>query len=218
MEDSSEDLSSSQDAGNTPPPPKRKQTHTSHAAMNRKEQFQQEYKYKHGHRHKHRKKERRKGGERASRGKRRHVTSSSSASDDSTSYDSPPDGDHVTSKKARKPKVKRLCQSNKVCTVNRRSALLKIFRRHYSNLEKMISMCVTSITSQLYSRNLISSDMQEQLVSSQDAPRAKASKLLLCVKQQLEMDPEKIQALLEVLREDSIFDDLASGITSEWLW
>ena len=209
MEDSSEDLSSSQDAGNTPPPPKRKQAPTATAAAtSRKEPFQHKHKHRHGHKHGG------KGGERVSRGKRRHLSpSASSASDDSTSYD-PPDGDHVTSKKAQKPTVKRLCQSEKVPTVDRHSALLNIFQKHYSNLEKMI--CVMSITSQLYSRNLISSHLQEQIITSQDPHCTKASQLLVGVRKLLDTDPEKIQALLEVLGEEPIFDGLTNGMASEY--
>ena len=100
---------------------------------------------------------------------------------------------------------------------DKQTALFGVFRKHYSKLEMVMSTCVTTMTSKLYSANLVSEDVQDQVVTGQDSDTRKASKVLHSVKQQMKVDPGKLRMLIKVLREEPVFDDLTKEITSEYL-
>ena len=97
----------------------------------------------------------------------------------------------------------------------KQSALFGIFRRHYNSLVTLTRTCVNTIADKLYSKSLISDDVLGQIITGHDADGTKASKLLYSVKQKLEVDPGKLRTLVEILREETVFDDLTKGIMSE---
>ncbi len=97
------------------------------------------------------------------------------------------------------------------------SLLFDIFRQHYCSLETLTSTCVTTITSKLYSNNLISGDVQDQVITGQDSDSRKASKVLHNLKQQITINPRKLLTLVEVLKEEPVFDDLTEGIASKYI-
>ena len=83
-------------------------------------------------------------------------------------------------------------------------------------LEAMTSTCVRTITGKLFSRNLISEDVQDQVVIGQDTDSRKAAKVLYSVKQGLKVDPGKLRTFVEILQEQPMLRDLTKAIMSEW--
>lgn len=92
------------------------------------------------------------------------------------------------------------------------ASFFDIFQRHYSELATLIGTCVHTITNKLFSRNLISGDVQDQVATGQDPDGRKA---LHNVKQTLKVDPGKLKMLVEVLREEPVFGNLTKAIMSE---
>ncbi len=192
----------------TPPPPKRRKPPAKQPPATGKDG-----RGKHRYRHRGRK------GKRKGKGKRKYVTSSSSASSpshDSTDSESP-DSHHVASKKRRK--VKRAHHSKEVGNTSsqedKQSALYGTYRRHSSKLVDIASTCLSTITSKLFARNLISEAVQGQVISGQGTDHEKAVKVLYAVQQQIKDDPWKLRTLVEVLKEEPVFDGLTKEITSE---
>ena len=81
----------------------------------------------------------------------------------------------------------------------------------------MTSTCVTSIASKLFSKNLISDDVQDQVITGQESDGKRASKVLYAVTKQIKIDPRKLLTLVEVLQQERVFDDITKEITGE-LW
>ena len=95
------------------------------------------------------------------------------------------------------------------------SALFDIFQKYHPDLETMTSSCVRTISTKLFSHNLISKEVRDQVITGQDSNSAKASKVLHNVEQVLEVSPGKLRALVEVLQSEPFFDDLTKAIKSE---
>lgn len=173
--------------GSTPPSSKHKKSH----AKNPSPATGKYHKDKHGRKGKRKRKE-----------KRKFVTSSSSfssTSHDSTDSESP----DITPKQIRQ------------AATNKQSALFDIIQKHYGGLVTMISTCVDSFTNELYSENLISGDVQDQVITGQDPDSKKASRVLHSVKQKLKLHPEKVRTFVEVLKKEPVFDDLTKEIMSK---
>ncbi len=199
---SSESSSSSSVSSNpTPPPPKHRRSSTKKPSAS-------------GKYHKEKHSSRRSRDKRKSKGKRKHVTSSSSASLSNDNTDPNSSDDTVTPKK-QKLKKPRLSKKGSASSLSVNQHLLNIFRRHYFKLETMTSTCVHTITSKLYSSNMISEAVQDQVITSQESDNRKASKVLHSVKQRLKVDPGKLRELIEVLQEEPVFDDLTKAMMSE---
>ena len=131
------------------------------------------------------------------------MSSSSSAS--STSHDS--DSDHVTSK----PPSKR----GKSSSSSRGNArLYSIFQEHFDDLRSVIQ-CPESMASKLFSKKLISSDVVEEISTSQQSAAKKAFLLLVKLRCLLERDSGKLLVLLDVLKQDATFDGITSKISGK---
>ncbi len=165
-----------------------------------------------GHKHWHRGRK----GKRKGKGKRKSSSSASSPSHDSTDSESP-DSHHVTSKESKHSKTKSSTSSRKnpKDAVDKQSALFNIFQRHYANLVTITETCVTTMTTKLYSKKLISEDVLDRVITGQDPDSIKASRVLHSIKQQIKVDPGKLRTLVEVLKEEPVFDGLAKVIMSE---
>lgn len=90
--------------------------------------------------------------------------------------------------------------------------LFDIFKKYYGVLAKKLCACLNTVTNELYARNLISDEVQSQVISSQDSDQTKASKLLLHVKNEIQCNPAKLLELIDVLKEEPFFDEITKEI------
>ena len=147
---------------------------------------------------------RRGSGEGKQRRKRKYVSPSSSAS--STSYDS--GSDHVTSKRSFKKKKAR-------SSSRKSDRLYSIFQEHFDDLRSLIEMSLESMASKLFTKNLISSDVMNEIITSQQSAANKALVLLANVSSLVKKDSGKLLVLLEILKQEAAFDDITSKISGE---
>ena len=147
--------------------------------------------------------------------KRKYKTSSSSASSSSSVDSSDSDSSECDTPRRAKTALKKsskLSLSKTQGKEDKPSALFGIFQKHYSSLEAMISTCVNTTASKLYSKKLISEKVQDEVITGRDPDGIKASKVLLNVQKIMKVNPMKLKMLVDVLKEEPSFEDLTKQI------
>ena len=79
----------------------------------------------------------------------------------------------------------------------------------------MLSTCISTVTTKLFTRKLIPEDILGQVITGQDSDQKKAQNIVYSVQQQIKNDPGKLRTLVEVLQEEPVFDDLTKEIMSK---
>ena len=193
MSDSSENSTSTSDPPT--PPPKRQKASTSTG----KHKGARTHKGKEG------------------KGKKRREPSPSSASSGSDSNS--PDHHYKSTKecfKEQKIHSKRAKSSRKTDPLSRDGrSHLDVFQCHFHVLVSSISSCLNTVATKLYSRKLISDEVLSGILSCQGTEKNMASKLLLCVKRNIDSNPAVLLEFIDVLKEEPSCDGITKKITSE---
>ena len=153
------------------------------------------------------------------KGKRKRVSSSSSASSsvscastDSDSHDLEIIG--KTMKKIPK-KSKRHWHGKYSTSTPKENRMCGIFQAHYSTLVTRISSCLLTVANELFSKKMISNEVQSQILANQGTEQEKTSKLLFHVKKMIDDTPSKLTDFIEVLQGERTCDDIVAKMTSE---
>ncbi len=139
-----------------------------------------------------------------SKGKRKRVSSSSTSST-SCDSDSSAASDHVTSKKH--------CKQHSEKT--RSTGLYSIFQKRYAVLEDAIQLYPEKVASKLFSKAIIPFTVMNEINTSSDTASRKASILLAKLCCVLKTNPEKLLALIDVLKDEECFDDVIQTLLGE---
>ena len=196
------DIDSSEDSTSDPPtPPPRRQKASSSTG-------------KHKGARTHKVKE----GEGKGKGKKRREPSPSSASSGSDSNS--PDHHHKSTKecvkKQQKIHSKKAKSSRKTDPLSREGrSHLDVFQCHFRVLVSSISSCLNTVATELYSRKLISDEVLSGVLSCQGTEKNMASKLLLCMKRNIDSNPAVLLEFIDVLKEEPSCDGITKKITSE---
>ena len=92
---------------------------------------------------------------------------------------------------------------------------LDVFQCHFRVLVSSISSCLNTVATELYSRKLISDEVLSGALSCQGTEKNMASKLLLCVKRNIDSNPAVLLEFIDVLKEEPSCDGITKKITSE---
>ena len=197
MSDSSENSTSTSDPPT--PPPKRQKASTSTG------------KHKGARTHKG------KEGEGKGKGKKRRDPSPSSSPSGSDSNS--PDHHHKSTKECvKKQKIhsKKAKSSRQTDPLSRDGrSHLDVFQCHFRVLVSSISSCLNTVATELYSRKLISDEVLSGVLSCQGTEKNMASKLLLCVKRNIDSNPAVLLEFIDILKEEPSCDGITKKITSE---
>lgn len=93
--------------------------------------------------------------------------------------------------------------------------LFEIFQKYYEQLNAITRSCPNTIANKLFSKNMISVEVLDQVITGQDSSGKKASTVLFSVCSQIQANPQKLLDFIEVLKEESIYDDIAREIASK---
>ena len=188
MSDSSENSTSTSDPPT--PPPKRQKASTSTG--------------KHKGTRTHKIKE----GEGKGKGKKRREPSPSSASSESDS-NSP---DHKSTKECvNKTKSSRKTESS---SQDGRSHS-NIFQQHYSDLVMSISHCLNTVADLLFSGNLISRELQRQILAGHESDQKLASKVVFGVQDYITLNPDDLIKFIDILKKESSCEVISKRIMSK---
>ena len=186
MSDSSENSTSTSDRPT--PPPKRQKASTSTG----KHKGTRTHKIKEGE----------------GKGKKRREPSSPRASSGSDS-NSP---DHKSTKRCvKKTKSPRKTEPS---SQDGRSHL-NIFRQHYSGLVMSISHCLNTVADLLFSGNLISRELQRQVLAGHETDQKLASKVIFCVQDKIMLNPDDLIKFIHILKKESSCEVISKRIMSK---
>ena len=154
--------------------------------------------------------------------KRKRVSSSSSASSSGSCASTDSDSHDLeiidkTTKKSRKiPKKGKGHWDSKFSTSPpKENRTCGIFQAHYGTLVTRISSCLLTVANELFSKKMISNEVQSQILANQGTEQEKASKLLFHVKKIIDSTPSKLTDFIEVLVGEPTCDDIATEMMSE---
>ena len=155
-----------------------------------------------------------KEGEGKGKGKKRREPSPSSASSGSDS--NTPDHHHKSTKERVKKQKFRSKSSRKTepSSHNGRSHL-DIFQHHFNDLVLSITSCLGTVARKLYSRQMIPDEVLSGVSSRQGTEEDMATKLLLCMKRNIDLNPAVLLEFMDVLKEEPSCDGITKRITSE---
>ena len=194
MSDSSEDSTSTSDPPT--PPPKRQKASTSTG------------KHKGARTHKG------KEGEGKGKGKKRREPSPSSASSGSDSNS--PDHHHKSTKeRVKKQKIRSKSSRKTEPSSHNGRSHLDIFQHHFNDLVLSITSCLSTVARKLYSRQMIPDEVLSMVSSRQGTEQDMATKLLLCMKRNIDLNPAVLLKFIDVVQEESSCDEITKRITSE---
>ena len=84
------------------------------------------------------------------------------------------------------------------------------------DLTQLIQHNVVSVSSKLFATGLVAKDVHDSVLSVDGASnQSKAAKLLSCVLDKIKQSADQYQNFLDVLGEDSYFDNIVVKITSK---
>ena len=155
-----------------------------------------------------------KEGEGKGKGKKRREPSPSSASSGSDSNS--PDHHHKSTKERVKEQKIRSKSSRKTepSSHNGRSHL-DIFQHHFNDLVLSITSCLSTVARKLYSKQMIPDEVLSMVSSRQGTEQDMATKLLLCMKRKIDLNPAVLLKFIDVLQEEPSCDEITKRITSE---
>ena len=90
-----------------------------------------------------------------------------------------------------------------------------IFQAHYGTLVTRISLCLLTVANELFSKKMISNEVQSQILANQGTEQEKTSKLLFHVMKIIDGTPSKLADFIEVLQGEPTCDDIVTEMMSE---
>ena len=194
MSDSSENSTSTSDPPT--PPPRRQKASTSTG------------KHKGARTHKG------KEGEGKGKGKKRREPSPSSASSGSD-FNSPDHHHKSTKERVKKQKIRSKSLSKTEPSSHNGRLHSDIFQHHFNDLVLSITSCLSTVARKLYSKQMIPDEVLSVVSSRQGTEQDMATKLLLYVKRNIDLNPAVLLEFIDVLQEESSCDGITKRITSE---
>ena len=146
--------------------------------------------------------------------KKRREPSPSSASSGSDSNS--PDYHHKSTKECvKKKKIRSKSSLITEPSSHKGRSHLDIFHHHFNDLVLSITSCLSTVARKLYSRQMIPDEVLDEVLSCQGTKQDMASKLLLCVKRNIDLNPDVLLEFMDVLEEEPSCGEITKKITSE---